>query len=165
MQIRQYDPGDHEAVLDLHERALRDAGGYVEGVAEPDLKDIPGSYLDGGEFLVGERDGQIVAMCAFRPVAGYLTEFLDDLDDGTAELKRLRVDPHSQRQGFGAEIYRELESRARSREFSEFVLDTTPQQRPARSFFDAMGFSLAGETTVETDEKRFELLFYRKPIA
>ena len=32
-----------------------------------------------GEFLVGETDGEAVAMGALRPAGGYVTELLDGL--------------------------------------------------------------------------------------
>ncbi|MFT4883059.1 MAG: hypothetical protein ACI8U4_000557 [Natronomonas sp.] len=96
LSLRRYRPADRERVLELHEAAMRDVGAYVEGVSDPDLEDIITSYLDsGGEFLVGEVDDEIVAMGAFRPAEGYITEFLDGLSN-PAELKRMRVAPDHQ---------------------------------------------------------------------
>ena len=164
LEIEQYRSEHGERVLDLHETAMRDADGYVEGVSEPDLEDIRGSYVEsGGEFLLGFHEGSLVGMGAFRPATGYITEFLDVTAD-SAEVKRMRVDPDHQREGYGQAIYDELERRAHNEGFREFVLDTTPQQEAARQFYRTNGFDLAGRETVEAEGQSFELLLYRKPI-
>ena len=55
MQIRRYERADHDRVLELHEAALRDAGGWIAGTPEPDLDDIPGTYLFVGSFSSASR--------------------------------------------------------------------------------------------------------------
>ncbi|MFB6222712.1 MAG: hypothetical protein ABEH86_03440 [Haloarcula sp.] len=64
LSLRRYLPADADAVWDLHERALRDAGGYDETFAH--------------------RDGVLVTMGAFQPHA-------DDPDEMV--VRRMRVDP------------------------------------------------------------------------
>lgn len=164
LSLRRYRPADRERVLELHEAAMRDVGAYVEGVSDPDLEDIIASYLDlGGEFLVGTVDGEIVAMGAFRPAEGYIMEFLDSLSN-PAELKRMRVAPDHQRQGYGRQVYAELERRARKRNFDEFVLDTMPVQTAARAFYESAGFEQVRRERLEHDGDTFTLLFYRRPL-
>ncbi|QLD86683.1 GNAT family N-acetyltransferase [Natronomonas halophila] len=164
LALRRYRPSDHERVLELHEAAMRDVGAYVDGVPEPDLDDIEGAYFDsGGEFLVGTVDGDIVAMGAFRPAEGYISEFLDGLSN-PAELKRMRVDPTHQRRGYGRRVYEELEQRARNRGFDEFVLDTMPVQTAARAFYESAGFEQVRRERLEHDGDTFTLLFYRRPL-
>lgn len=144
---------------------MRDAGAYVDDVPEPDLDDVEASYLDeGGEFLVGEVDGRIVAMGAFRPATGYLAEFLEDPPAATAELKRMRVDPDHQRRGYGRRVYEGLERRARDRGFTDLALDVTPDQTGARRLYEAMGFEAVRRESVRPNDERFELLFYRKRL-
>ena len=64
-----------------------------KGAPEPDLDDIEAAYLEsGGEFLVGEADDEVVAMGAFRPAGGYVTELLDGLKK-RGEVIRMRVMP------------------------------------------------------------------------
>ena len=48
LRIRQYEPGDADAVWDLHERALHDVGVFYPEYAyfDADLRDVPGEYLD-----------------------------------------------------------------------------------------------------------------------
>ena len=82
LTLRRYRAADRDRVLELHERAMRDVGAYVEGVPEPDLADVEAAYLEsGGEFLVGTVDSEVVSVGAFRPAEGYVTELLDDLEN------------------------------------------------------------------------------------
>lgn len=165
LHLRQYRPADEDRVRELHEEAMRAVGGFVEGVPEPDLEDITHAYLDqGGGFLVGEIDGRIIAMGAFRPATGYLTEFLDDLPDTTAEIKRMRIDPIHQRHGYGQMIYDELEQQARERGYTDLVLDTTAQQVGAQRFFEKNGFEKVRCEYVQPGDKGFELVFFRKSL-
>lgn len=159
----QYRPADNDRVRELHATALRAAGGFVEGVPEPDLDAIEETYLTNGDFLVGEIEDRIVAMGTFRPAQGYVTEFLD-CSETTAELKRMRVDPDHQRQGYGQTVYEELEHRARERGLTELVLDTTPPQVGAQRFFETNGFDQVQSEHLQWEGEPFELLFYRKSL-
>jgi ribosomal protein S18 acetylase RimI-like enzyme len=164
LSLRHYRPADRDRVLELHERAMRDVGAYVEGVPEPDLADVEAAYLEsGGEFLVGETDGEVVAMGAFRPAEGYVTELLDDLENA-AEIKRMRVAPARQGRGYGRRVYSELERRAKERGFDEFALDTTPAQTAAQALYESVGFELARRERLEHDGESVTLLLYRKPL-
>lgn len=162
MRIRGYEPTDHDRVLELHEEALREAGGFVEGVAEPDLQDIERAYLEDGTFLVGEQDDEILAMGAVRPSAGYLADELESITDRTGEIKRIRVDPTVQGQGLGKELYDSLESRAKALGFESAVLDTNAEQTEAQQFFESLGFRRVKEATFDVEGERFSLVFYRK---
>ena len=162
LTLRRYRPVDRDRALDLHERAMREVGAYVEGVPDPDLDDIESAYLEpGGEFLVGETDSEVVAMGAFRPAEGYVTELLDDLENA-AEIKRMRVAPAWQGRGYGRQVYGELERRARESGFDELVLDTTPAQTAAQALYESAGFNLARRERLEHDGGSVALLFYRK---
>lgn len=161
--LRQYRPADNDRVHELHATALRAAGGFVEGAPEPDLDAIEERYLRDGDFFVGEIEDWIVAMGAFRPAQGYVTEFLD-CSETSAELKRMRVDPNHQRQGHGQAVYDELERRARERGFTELVLDTTPPQVGAQRFFETNGFEQVQSERLQWEGEPFELLFYRREL-
>jgi ribosomal protein S18 acetylase RimI-like enzyme len=125
LTVRRYRPTDGPSVRTLHERVMRAAGAFVGGVAEPDLDDVTAAYLDaGGEFLLGERDGTVVAMCGYRPAEGYLAELISDTDDATAEVKRMRVAPEYRRHRYAQRLCDELEHRARPSGFDTSVLDT-----------------------------------------
>jgi ribosomal protein S18 acetylase RimI-like enzyme len=164
--IRRYRAADAEQVRKLHVAAMREYDAFDQSAAlNEDLEDVDGHYLDaGGEFLVATNDGSIVAMGAFRPTDGYLREFVPEVSEDAAAVKRMRVAPAHQRQGHGQAIYDELESRARDAGFSEFVLDTTPEQTAARRFYETNGFEEAARQEVKPGDTAFELLCYRKRL-
>ncbi len=162
LTIRTFEPSDVSRILDLHENAMRDIGAYVEGVPEEDLNAIESTYLQNGAFLIGEYDGEIVAMGGIRPVEGHLTEMLEEFDEQTAELKRLRVDPSVQGKGFGQKILNELEQCAQKRGFSEIALDTTNKQPRARQLFESSGYELEIKTDVEAFSEPMTVFVYEK---
>ena len=130
LRIRRYDDRDHDAVWDLHNLALIDAGAHAgNGPWDADLHAIERVYLnDRGEFLVGLLDGEIVAMGALRR-------------DGErrGQITRMRVHPRLQRRGFGHRILERLETRARELDYETLFLDTKVEQAAAQSLYRAHG--------------------------
>lgn len=169
LTIRRYRPGDADRVWELHEEALRDVNTFFDGgdgAINSDVRSVEEEYLDsGGEFLVGLSGDRIVAMGAFREPGELAREFLGPLGESVAEIKRVRVDPDEQRQGYGQLIYDELEKRARDRGYAELVLDTTDRQRGAKRFFEKNGFEEACRERIREFREPFELVFYRKSLA
>jgi ribosomal protein S18 acetylase RimI-like enzyme len=135
IQIRRYREGDREAVWALHNVALHTVGAHLgNGPWDEDLRSILAVYLEtGGEFLVGELDGQIVAMGALRRV-----------DANVAELKRMRVHPSEQRRGHGERILLALQRRAHELGITTLTLDTTTGQTAARELYRRHGFRETG---------------------
>jgi GNAT superfamily N-acetyltransferase len=170
MDLRRYDPRDREAVLVLHERALRDAGTDPDDVpGTDDLRAIEARYLAaGGEFLVGvdpddadaprTTDGALVAMGGYLPTeVGHDDE--RDVPDA-AELHRMRVAPSRQRQGLGTALLAELEARARADGFERLLATTAARQRASTRFYPARGYR-------EVDRSRsgaYELVHYEKEL-
>jgi N-acetylglutamate synthase-like GNAT family acetyltransferase len=75
-----------------------------------------------------------------------------------AEVKRMRVLPEFQRQGFGQAILNQLEDRAQQMDYTELILDTTTKQLSAQILYEKNGF-------VEVKREMlppFELIIYRK---
>lgn len=147
--IRRYVEADRARVLELHMLGLAQFDAVSpRGSWDADVDHIEGVYLNGkGEFLVGEVDGEVVAIGGFR----WKT-------DKVAELKRMRVDPKFQRRGFGQEILTELEKRARSMGYTSFYLDTLPHMAPARHLYTKNGFVQTGTKRVG----RWEAILYEK---
>jgi GNAT superfamily N-acetyltransferase len=175
LHVRQYEPPDADAVWDLHERALRDVGAFDEEYThlDADLRRIPETYLDaGGAFLVGELDpardpgdaptagstAEIVAIGGLQPATA-----VDHHKHGpeTGVVRRMRVDPDHQRQGYGSTILTELESRATDLGFSRLVLDTTSRQTAATVLYESFGYE---ETRRETTPAG-EMVFYEKRLS
>ena len=149
MLIRRYRAADKEAVCRLHVEALQHAGTWIAGPWDEDRNLIETVYVNsGGEFLVGEVDGLIVAMGALRRV-----------NTETALVKRMRVLPVYQRQGFGQMILNSLEQRAIELGYRTLELDTTEQQVAAIAFYRKNGY-------VETGRRPFrqfiEILFRKE---
>ncbi len=139
LEIRQYLSRDHDEVWDLHNVALRQIAAHAgNGPWDNDLHNIQTIYLDnGGEFLVGLLDGQIVAMGAIRRLA-----------DHKAEVKRMRVHPNHQRKGFGQQILSALEFRAEELGYSALSLDTAVIQTAAQQLYLKNGFHETGRTVL-----------------
>jgi len=158
--VRRYEPGDADAVWDLHERALRDVGAYDEAYAhlDADLRAVREAYFDaGGTFLVGERDGHRRLDAAHRDEVA-----VHESDPATGVVRRMRVDPAHQRQGYGATILRELEARARDRGFERLVLDTRPDQTAAIALYESFGYEETGREPVEATDDT--IVYYRKEL-
>lgn len=150
--VRRYEASDAEAVVELHEQRSWDvAHPEPEHEVYDDIDDIEGAYLDaGGEFLVGLEDDHLVATGGYDPV-----------DDETVVLKRLRVDPAYQRQGYGDALLTELEARAEAAGYDEMIIDETGMNTTAQAFLESHGY----EVTATDIHLGTELLSYRKPLA
>lgn len=136
MNIRLYRETDHDAVWELHILAIREAGAYLgSGPWDDDLNNIEEAYLQGGTFLIGEVDGRIVAMGAFRKIS-----------EERAEIKRMRVHPAYQRRGYGQTILQELEARALAMGYTVLFLDTATVLVAAQNLYRKNGFREMGET-------------------
>ena len=124
------------------------------------------TYLDsGGEFLVGEpptgesrptTDPAIVAMGGLQPAS--TVDHHDAADAGV--VRRMRVDPVHQRQGYGSTLLRALERRAPDPGFDRLVLDTTPPQAAAMALYESFGY----EEIRRESTPAGEMVFYAKHL-
>ena len=131
LTIRPYRGGDHDTVEALNAYGLAAAGVPADAdVYAGDLDDVTTTYLTGrSTLLVGEHDGQVVAMGALREV-----------DDITCEIMRMRVAPNVQGRGYGRAILQALEAEAALRGYSRAVLLTGPEQHPAIDLYQGSGY-------------------------
>lgn len=150
LKIRRYNSKDHDVVWELHKLGLVEIGGMPskDNPWDQDIDNIEKVYLQGGDFIVGELDGQIVAMAAFKRV-----------DSDTAELKRMRVHPDFQRRGFGQSIVQELEKTAKRMGYKKMVLNSSPRWTKAQKFYRKMGYK---ETRRGVVYGKFFVIFYEK---
>lgn len=149
--IRRYQDRDHDAVWVLHNLALNAVNAHGgNGAWDDDLHHIPEVYLQaGGEFLVGELDGVIIA------IGGLLRD-----DEASAKVRRMRVHPDYQRQGYGQAILDALLARARELGLGRLWLDTTRGQTPAQRFYEKNGFRQTGTGRYGP----YELLYYERTL-
>jgi ribosomal protein S18 acetylase RimI-like enzyme len=152
LEFRRFREADATAVVQLHDLALTEVGAHVrDGSWDADLSVIPAAYLEaGGEFLVGEVDGELVAMGALRRVSS-----------ASAQITRMRVHPRWQRRGFGRALLERLEDRARELGFTTVRLDTTVQQHAARALYEGAGYRMVGTG----HEHGYEVVYYEKRLA
>jgi len=150
MNIRQYQKRDQESVWELHVLGLQQVGAYLgTGPWDDDLTHIEEIYLeDGGEFLVGFRDDRLIAMGALKKT-----------DEKRAEIKRMRVHPEYQGQGYGQRLLQELERRAKTLRYRVLHLDTSTVQVAAQYLYRKQGFRETGETKMMGD---FTDIFFEK---
>jgi GNAT superfamily N-acetyltransferase len=151
LHIRCYEPGDKRAVRRLHDDALNEVGAHLgSGPWDDDLDEIKSVYLDqGGEFLVGLLDREIVAMGALMRIS-----------PEKAELTRMRVRPGLQGRGYGQAVLNALHRRASELGYATLRLDTTVQQRAAQRLYLKNGYSEVGRGVVGP----FDCIFYEREI-
>lgn len=117
------------------------------GVWDSDLDDIDTVYE---AFLVGELEGELIAMAALREISSEI-----------AELKRMRVHPDQQGQGYGKLLLRRIEELAESGGYRVIQLDTTVKQSAAQGLYEKFGYL---ETRRETEGWPIETIFYSKRL-
>ncbi len=132
LKIRRYQESDQEAVWELHVSGLKQMDTYAgDGPWNDDVREITEHYLQNeGDFLVGEYEGRLAAMGAFRKTG-----------DKEAEIKRMRTRLEFQGKGFGQQIYEALEARARELGYTQLHLDTGIELLPAQKLYLKNGFT------------------------
>lgn len=164
IDIRPARPADADRLQELNRVALRQVDADAEGVADEDLDDVVAHYDEaGGAFLVGEVDGDVVAMGGLQPAdAGVWTDRALRPDDGpAAEITRMRVDPDHQRRGYGSRLLDALEVQARELGFEVLVLDTTARQAGARALYESASY----ERVDAFEWREYDVLLYRKELS
>jgi len=149
--IRRYTRRDHDQVVRLHYHALNDSGANAgPGEWDEDLNNIEQVYFDnGGEFLVLEIDKSIIGMGGLLRV-----------NDTTAEIKRMRIQPEYQRRGWGQILLTELERRARDLGYDKLILDTSIKLTAAQKLYERNGYKRIGVS----GEGDFKIILYEKNI-
>lgn len=150
LEIRRYQPLDNKVC-----RELDNAGIAQMGVADimqqfprvhNDFDDIEGNYLKDGDFIVGLKNGEVVAMGAYKKRTKTCAEF-----------KRLRIRPDCQRKGYGETIMIRLMELAAGKGYSEGHLDTLATNHRAQALFEKLGF----KKTKSGMRGLFHLYYYR----
>jgi GNAT superfamily N-acetyltransferase len=103
---------------------------FAQHYGEVDIDPLDPSDFDppAGVFLVGYVNGQGVACGGLRII-----------EPGAAEIKRMYVRPEFRGLGFGREILKALETRARAAGYLECRLETGTQQ-PAATLYETDGY-------------------------
>jgi ribosomal protein S18 acetylase RimI-like enzyme len=153
LKIRRYQPQDNKAARELNDAGIAqiEPSGELRNLPhiDSDFDDIEGIYLSHGDFIVGEEDGEVVAIGAFKPRTPECAEF-----------KRLRIRPDCQRKGYGEAIMRKLMELAAEMGYTEGFLDTLKTNYRAQRLFEKLGWVKSG------GGKRgpFDLYFYSRKL-
>lgn len=152
LQIRRYQISDLPVVWELHTLGLAEIGANPSYGSswDKDLDDIENIYLKEGDFIVGEYQGRVVAMGAFKKISNEI-----------AEVKRIRVHPDYQRRGFGQIIIEELEERAKKLGYKKLVLDSSPKWKKAQKFYRKNGYIEVKRGLIAN---KYAAIFYEKEL-
>ncbi|HWK99454.1 MAG TPA: GNAT family N-acetyltransferase [Parapedobacter sp.] len=134
LSIRLYQPADRESVIRLDQLALSDLS--VTGLPRQfdDLKEIETRYLPNGAFIVAEIDELIVGMGAIRYI-----------DQDTARINRMRVDPFHRRKGIARAVLNWLEHQAENAGRSRILLNTLATLEKAQQLYESHDYVKIGE--------------------
>lgn len=150
--IRRYSTLDTDDLWRIHLLVISEANVEPTHQHYHDILHIPEHYLiTGGEFLVGfGDDGVILAMGGLKL-----------MEDGKAEIKRLRVHPSHQKKGYGQKILSNLEQKAKELGVRHLCLDTLTNQIGAQKLFANNGYQQQGQAVVDG----FNVVLYEKALA
>ena len=151
LQIRRYQAQDNAVVKKLHYAGLKQFGaGEHDPYWDGDLDDIENVYIKNrGDFLVGLRGNEIIAMGAIRKFS-----------ETCGEIKRIRIRRDCQRQGHGQTILLKLMDIAAEMGYTELCLDTLAGNLPAQRLFEKFGFKETQRRKVGT----YDIVFYGKSL-
>jgi ribosomal protein S18 acetylase RimI-like enzyme len=147
--FRRFREEDQEAVWSIFAATTTQLG-FSNGPWDDDMLSISHTYLEaGGEFIVGELDGEIVAHAAVvREPAG------------RASVHRVAVHPAVQQRGIGQALMEELETRARVMGITILHLDTSISQIAAQRLYITCGFLEVSHTILSG----VECILYEKRL-
>lgn len=149
LTIRTYEPKDSDQVWTLHTEGLLTPS--ADSHWDEDMRDIEVVYLgEGSHFWVVEEGERLIGMVAVRRQ-----------DEGTAELKRMRVAGDRRRRGLGQRLLEVAEEFCRHEGYRRVILDTPDRQEAARHLYEKNGYDLYGAMPLSG----FALLFYSKELA
>lgn len=113
-----------------------------EGCSDDSERDSDDGERDSDD---GDSDDVIVAIGGYRP-----------LDDSTVEIRRMRVHPDHQRQGYARRLLSALETRARAAGFETAELETVGSLRAAQALYEDAGYQVVSEAVrPETGDARY----------
>ena len=134
LKIRRYQPEDNAAAKALNYAGLAQMRPDINWkgieVADGDYDDIEEIYIKNrGDFVVGTIDNEVIVTGAVK-----------NLDETTAEIKRIRVRPDLQRNGYGEAMTLKLIEIAKELGYERIRIDTMVSNTRAQQLFKKLGF-------------------------
>src|SRR6185503_5380777 len=165
VKIRSFKPSDLPACRKLYVEGLV-GGKLAENDTGMDIDDIesaymsmPGNHFWVAEIEVGDKDGK-----PKREVVGMIG--VQHHDQGTGEIRRLRVGQEHRRKGIGSALVETALKFCQEHQYLKITLDTFMEREPAIKLFEKFRFRHSRSRTVAgkelmyfyldlyTDEKR-----------
>lgn len=142
--IRRFRAGDARAVRDLFIRVN-------QGLAPPGMEAAFDAYvrrslreeIDCLADYYAERSGTFMVAVAGERIGGMYG--LETVAPGTAELRRMYVDPDCRGQGLGRALLASAEAEALRMGFDQLVLSTSELQPAALALYRSSGYAETGE--------------------
>jgi ribosomal protein S18 acetylase RimI-like enzyme len=141
--IRSFQKKDLPACRKLYSEGLI-GGKIAENDTGFDMDDIVASYMKrpGNHFWVAENaQGEVVGMIG-----------LHHHDEGTGEIRRLRVRRDSQRRGIGGKLVEKALGFCQEQSYLKVTLDTFMEREPAVKLFEKYRFRHSRSRTVSGKE-------------
>lgn len=137
MILRRYKSTDDIEISALYQKAMRSVGSYIDNLKvtekiDQDLNDIQNTYIENnGEFIVAEEQNKIIGMGALKRI-----------NDTTAEIKRMCIEPTMQGKGIGGKILDKLIAQAKELKYTRIILDVAEIATPAQKLYESRGFKV-----------------------
>lgn len=162
--LRRYGPSNRETIMQLHIEGVEEieaefaaanctpagADDKEGSFSDDDLEDIPAYYLDaGGDFLVGELDGEVVAIGGLQKDG-----------ENRALVRRMRTRGDVRGRGYGALILSSLEQRAGEMGCTVLLVDPLATNAGARRFYKRAGYREVGQRRFG----RYDIIIYQKDL-
>jgi putative acetyltransferase len=130
MLIRKFESKDQVSAKALIYAGLKEYFGFIDETLNPDLEDIALSF-QGGCFLVGEVDDEIVATGGYKP-----------FDDQTVKIERVSIHSNFRRLGYASQLASAIVAEAKKTGYQRVVLETTSDWERAVQFWLRNGFRI-----------------------
>jgi ribosomal protein S18 acetylase RimI-like enzyme len=138
--IRSFSCSDTPACRKLYLEGLVGGGRIASNDTGFDIDDIDASYMKrpGNHFWIAENDrGEVVGMIGVQ-----------HHDEGTGEIRRLRVRQDSQRRGIGGKLVETALRYCQEHGYLKVTLDTFMEREPAVNLFQKYRFRHSRSRTV-----------------
>lgn len=147
VRVRPARPDDRPRMLELWERSVRATHHFLE---EEDVEKLRPLVAD--ELATDSIDWWVLLS------AEHVFGFLGFAHDA---IEALFIDPGHHRQGGG----RRLVSHAQSLSDGALAVDVNEQNEAALRFYEALGFSVVGRSSVDAGGRPFPIVHMRRPSA
>lgn len=155
VEFRSWSENDRRVLPALFLRAIKTVDSRLnDGDWMDDLHSADEEYGHGGDIVVGVLSGEVIAMGGLKR-----------LDEETAEMKRVAVEPELHNRGLGTALLEAIETRAKELGIVKLKLDTTDLHVAARAMYERHGYTLVRrEERAHPSGQTYDTYFYEKEL-